>query len=115
MRVLDVRHPEKASTTGAARRRSSRLEPAGGEPGRQRRSAARGCERDASAEAVRWLRSRGIDASYLGGGRLRSRPGAEDGEEQRGDRAQVGSTIGVPSVEAVHGRLRGRRRIAAPG
>ena len=40
------------------------------------------CERGTrSAEAVRWLRSRGVDASYLGGGlRLRSRQGSEDGE-----------------------------------
>ena len=85
LRVLDVRHPEE-----------SEARPVGSEdvvlaPLESLRAASRAggddpllvvCERGTrSAEAVRWLRSRGVDASYLGGGlRLRSRQGSEDGE-----------------------------------
>ncbi len=85
MQVLDVRHPEE-----------SEARPVGNgdvvlAPLESLRATSRTggddrllvvCERGTrSAEAVRWLRSRGIDASYLGGGlRLRSRAGSEDGE-----------------------------------
>jgi len=84
MRVLDVRHPGE-----------SEARPVGGgnvvlAPLESLREAGRAggegqllvvCERGTrSAEAVRWLRGRGIDASYLGGGlRLRSGLSSEDG------------------------------------
>lgn len=85
VRVLDVRHPDESETR-----------PVGSEdvvlaPLESLRAASQAggddpllvvCERGTrSAEAVRWLRSCGVDASYLGGGlRLRSRQGSEDGE-----------------------------------
>lgn len=85
MRVLDVRHPEEseARPVGAdvvVLAPLENLRDVGQTGGKGPLVVV--CERGTrSAEAVRWLRHRGIEASYLGGGlRLRSRLSTEGSE-----------------------------------